>query len=321
LNLGINYEEISDDYNSNDLGFVQRNNLRDLELFANYGIFEPFGPMNRANFWVESSYRRTIIPDAFSRVHFNAGFWMQSRQFWNYNMWFNYSPQSYDFFEPRTFGRYLQVPAYSNMGGWIGTDDRKKFRFSGYFDYSKYDQEGRTEFDTGIDPRYRFSNKFRLSLGLSLSTRSNEIGFVNKTSDDIILGYRDRTTISNEVRANYTFNDKMGLMFRMRHYWSKVAYDKFGNLNQDGSLSTTDYYQFHDLAFNVFNIDMEYRWRFAPGSDIFIVWKNNISGVDSDVNTNFRSMHYEDGIRQLNSLPQSNSISLRVVYYLDYNSL
>ena len=79
-------------------------------------------------------------------------------------------------------------------------------------------------------------------------------------------------TLENIFNTNYNFNPDMALTFRMRHYWSRVQYNENGfySLNENGTLSHSDYANNHDNNFNAFTIDMDYRWRFAPGSDIFI---------------------------------------------------
>ena len=43
LNFGINQSIISDKFNPNDLGYLQRNNELNTETYVNYNIIEPFG--------------------------------------------------------------------------------------------------------------------------------------------------------------------------------------------------------------------------------------------------------------------------------------
>ena len=81
-------------------------------------------------------------------------------------------------------------------------------------------------------------------------------------------------------------------------------------------MGSTNYGGFHDTNFNAFNIDMIYRWRFAPGSDIFIIWKNAILNFEerSDIN-------YLKNLDGLFDNPQRNSLSIKVIYFLDYVNL
>ena len=109
--------------------------------------------------------------------------------------------------------------------------------------------------------------------------------------------------------------------FRLRHYWSKVNYDGYNILTEAGGLAQTDYNEFNDFTFNLFNIDLNYRWRFASGSDIIINWKNNISGVSADEEVDYRKLGYFKGLKSLNDFPENNSFSIRVVYYIDYQQM
>lgn len=111
----------------------------------------------------------------------------------------------------------------------------------------------------------------------------------------------------------------MSLSFRLRHYWSKAEYSGLHLLQPDGRLGETDYAEFHDDSFNAFTIDAVYRWRFAPGSDIFIVWKNNTENF-SEVRDEIQ-YSYLSGVERLKDFPQRNSLSLRVIYFLDYLNL
>jgi hypothetical protein len=61
---------------------------------------------------------------------------------------------------------------------------------------------------------------------------------------------------------------------------------------------------------------MVYTWQFAHGSFINIVWKDAAS-----VNNKSVKQEYFKNFRETWKEPQANSISLRVIYYLDYLSL
>jgi hypothetical protein len=319
--FNFSYEESSQNFNPNDLGFLGRNNYRRLSLFASHSKYKAFGPFNRGNFWANINYERQIVPNSFSYLHFNTGFWMQTKSFWSFNMWANFRPESNDFNEPRRSGRHYRMPRRFNVGYWMESDNRKAFHVSGYVDFQKVAEEGRYSMAHLIEPRFRFSNQFSLGSELEIVNSYSEKGFVDNVNDQIIFGNRDRNTIINSLRAIYTINDKMGLDFRLRHYWSTVHYDQFYDLQSDGRVTSNKYNASKDFSFNAFNIDLNYRWRFSPGSDLIINWKNNISGSSQDLISDYSSLSYKDGLDQLNTLPQTNSVSLRVVYYLDYLSL
>ena len=97
-------------------------------------------------------------------------------------------------------------------------------------------------------------------------------------------------------------------------YKRQVEYFDFFELDDEGLLFESDYTGGHDQNFNAFNIDLVYTWEFSPASELSIVWKNailNSSGVVSDA---FFS-NFSETIQS----PQTNSISLKLLYYLDYS--
>ena len=169
----------------------------------------------------------------------------------------------------------------------------------------------------GIAPRYRVNDKLNFSLDIQNYIFKNDVGYVNQLEQDdqtdIIFGVRNRNTLENTFNTNYNFSPTMALTFRLRHYWSRVQYDRFNLLEEDGSLGTTDYNEIHDNNFNAFTIDMVYRWRFSPGSDLFIVWKNSIFNSDE-----LATIGYLKNIDNLREAPQTNSLSIKFIYYIDY---
>ncbi|MEL7221056.1 MAG: DUF5916 domain-containing protein [Bacteroidota bacterium] len=331
LQAGLNYLEESDTYDPNDLGFLSNNNERSFSGFIEYNQYESFGKFNRGGIGLFSAYNRLYAPSAFTRWNVNVWTWAESKNFWNFNVWGNISPgKRFDYFEPRHDGRVWEKSGGGNLGFWMGTDSRKKLRLTlnsgvwSAFEPAWHELWGR------VGARYRFNDRFNMNLNLRKSFDRNDPGYVNDeevtvtdpesqeeyTQTDILFGKRDRNTIELSYRANYTFDANMTLSFRLRHYWSSVAYNSFHLLSEEGHLLDTDYNESHDGDFDAFNIDLVYRWRFAPGSDIFVVWKNSMySSSDFVPNNYFNNL---DGLFQN---PQDNSLSVKLIYFLDYASL
>ena len=152
-----------------------------------------------------------------------------------------------------------------------------------------------------------------------LTIRRNSLGYVTKTSnsttleDDIIFGSRYRQDLETTVAANYLFTNKISLTLRVRHYWAMVDYNQYYMLNQDGTMGDTNYNNNHNTNYNAFNIDLIFRWRFAPGSELNIVWKNAVLDYGSIPNYNYLNnfgMMFETG--------QNNQFSIKALYYLDF---
>jgi hypothetical protein len=133
----------------------------------------------------------------------------------------------------------------------------------------------------------------------------------------VIIALRKRNTVENIFTIKYNFNNKMGLSFRARHYWGMVDNRQFFNLNKDGYVTqVAATYPSANYNVNYFNIDMVYTWQFALGSFVNIVWKNSIETYDQDI-----SQAYFKNAGNTFHAPQLNSLSVRVIYFLDYLSL
>ena len=58
---------------------------------------------------------------------------------------------------------------------------------------------------------------------------------------------------------------------------------------------------------------MALNWWFAPGSQMSIVWKNSMEDYDNTL-----IISWYDNIERTFSVLQQNSISFKIMYYLDY---
>ncbi len=320
-NTGVNVE--SYDYDPNDLGFIYSPNEQSFFAGISFNQNEPFGRFHEAHLNFDAYYQRLHRPDVFTSLGFGFEGWMVTSTRIGFGLFTWVEPLGeYDYFEPRTpdFSRYYRLPANFNIGGFVSTDYRKALAIDLSTNLRLYDQAGRYRWNVDLSPRYRFSNRFSLSLSLGSYRFIEDVGYVTTLDDgEIIIGIRDNITTSVLLNGSYIFNKRMSLSLRVRHYWSKAEYISFFALTDEGHFRTTSYDEFNDTSFNSFTVDAVYRWRFAPGSDIFIVWKNNTAAFDHLP----QSVRYSYGssLASLTDLPQRNSLSLKIIYYLDYRAL
>ena len=163
----------------------------------------------------------------------------------------------------------------------------------------------------------RLNKKLTLSENTNLSVSTNDRGFATIANDSVCFALRKRNTVENIFTVKYNFNNKMGLSFRARHYWSAVENQRFFNLNTDGGMAPVSHIN-SDVNYNVnyFNIDMVYTWQFALGSFVNVVWKNSAGTFDQNI-----AEGYFKNARTTLDAPQLNSLSVRVIYFLDYLAL
>jgi hypothetical protein len=228
-----------------------------------------------------------------------------------------------DYFEPRTpdFSLFLPIPKNLTAGGFISSDYRKPFALDLRANFTFYDSE-RRDYSITAEPRFRFNDKFTLMFSSRYINNGQDQGFVGATIFENKLtpqiGTRDRQIFTNTLSGNYIFNNKMGINFFIRHYWDKVKYNEIDALVSNGVLINTDIEDFtsFDVNYNFFSMDIQYLWRFAPGSDISILWKNIIESEGSELNND-----YFENFGTLFDNTQFNNFSVKIIYYLDYNRL
>jgi len=173
-------------------------------------------------------------------------------------------------------------------------------------------------FFLGIAPRLRINDRLSFTLSIDFEKDLNNCGWVNTILDSaenptIYFGRRDIQTINNILSAKYIFSNKASLTLRARHYWSQADYLQFYTLNRQGSLDPCTYTENANISFNAFTVDLQFIWYFAPGSELSFVWKNLILTEGDQI-----SYNYFDDLSKTISAPQTNSLSIRVLYYLDY---
>jgi len=305
---------LSDTYNPNDLGYLQRNNEFKNKLELNYNTYKPFWKL--LNWFNEMEIEHSCLysPRKFTGISINTNSHTTFKNYLSAGFNGDINPLGYnDYFEARVPGRVFVIPGFFEVNFWLSSDYRKKLAVdcsSGTWQSSKKSQKA---YWYELSPRFRANNKMLFIYNFNKSINKNDIGYVDNNAGTIYFGKRDIVTITNTLTTSYIFNNKSSLNFRLRHYWSKVDYNSFYILNNDGSLDNTNYSAHQNINFNTFNIDLSYTWNFAPGSEISLVWKNAIYKEENKL----ISRYFENFNNTINS-PQINSFSVKILYYLDY---
>jgi hypothetical protein len=308
-------------YDINDLGLSFRNNFNNFVGGLSYQIFEPTNTFNTYRFNLTFRHRRLYKPSVQTgnNLDLNVFFATVTRFAFGGNV--GYNSENDDYFEPRVDGRFVTFD--ENVGGrvWISTDFRKKLALDMGIGYRSYFDDPQQNFSIDFEPRYRFSDRFLVILSTDLSIRENNFGYVNNTDTDIFFGQRDITNIENTISASFNFDPYKAIDLRFRNFWSSVDYTDniYYSLNEDGSRSITDY----DISennpnqnFNIWNLDLSFRWRFAPGSEATLLYRNQIFNQDE-----LSTLNYGESLNNLFSQNQQNTVSLRVTYFIDYNNV
>jgi len=321
-----NLSVLSDTYDPNDMGYLRNNNEIEHSIDFAYHTFEPFGNIMSTRTSLEIDYSQLFSPRVYTLSEISLGSMVILVNYWSVSLDLGLAPWGEnDYFEPRTsdMSMFYHRPALFEAGFRGDTDKSKKFYFNVDADYyrtwSDYSQHG---YAWQAESEVKVSRRFSFDYSLGLDKMFNDIGYLTRSifdERDILFGKRDVTTITNTLSGAFIFSSDSYLTLRARHYWSRADYDgSYYRLQDDGSLDllmNIEEMPNNDVNTNYLNIDMVYTWRFAPGSELSLVWKNAIfSEGDIIIRNGF------DNFRDLLSAPQTNSISLKILYYLDYQN-
>jgi len=318
IHFGISQDIISDTFDPNDMGYLDHNNEVETQSYIYYHEIKPFWVIREYNGNIWMDYARMYNPNAFSKVEMGYNFNMTFKN--NYSINFNggYQTNSYDYYETRVSGRYYMSPRHWWNNYNLNTDWRKPFNCYFHFGHSDRFDTDQYGIYGDFEAVWRIGQHFMVEYAGSVNNSMNERGYVDKNSagDSIFFAKRNVYTLSNIFSPSYVINNKMSVSMRVRHYWRGVRNQSYYLLNTDGSLqSYPSYDENKDQNYNAFTVDMNFRWIFAPGSEFIFAWKNAAYSNVKTVTTN-----YWDNLEQ-SLLNQTNSFSVKVLYYIDLNKL
>jgi len=318
----------TDNYDINDLGFQRRANTIEHQIETSWIQFQPRGIFNDYRFRFSAQHNKIYNPNQFADWNTSLSFNYGLKNFWGGSFDVRANPsESVDIFEARTAGYFFKRPPSYSAGYNLRTDSRKALRFSTrgrFWQRPDWNQKLRS---FNISARLRVGTRLELNHNIDLDNRFNDRGYVTKLYDNnsnlqnVVIGIRDVRNLTNTLSSSYIFTNRMGLTFRLRHYWSRVEYSDFLEITEDDELRDIDYTginavtndPLHDRNFNQFNIDMEYNWQFRPGSEIRVIWKRSIGSDDLRTDLDFF-----ENFDNTFSAPNFDTITIRMVYFIDY---
>ncbi|HRY31980.1 MAG TPA: DUF5916 domain-containing protein [Bacteroidales bacterium] len=309
-------------YDPNDLGYLSHNNMVYNKIQFIRLIANPTRTFINSKSQIAAGYNNRYHDNRFSDLFIDV----TNSTTWN-SYWYTYisvrsHPSGFnDFYEPRLSGAWYHAPVSHSFVWQVSSDTRK--RFQGVFSVNmKYSPANHNDvIQLVFDPRFRVSDRLSISLSSMVDREVNNYGWTGTLSEEpgdkpsVIFARRDVSTVSNSLLVKVIFNPLSSISCKLRHYWSKAVNLDYHFLKNDGSL-TPFQYDSPDINFRIFTLDLQYTWNFAPGSELSIVWKNSMRSEGSVADD-----YYWDSLENTFRLPQANSISLKAIYYLDYNTL
>ncbi len=320
LQYGIGHGVESEHFNPNDMGFLRQANEIENYAWIELQTIDPVWILNEARIEISGYYSQLYEPRAYTHTGVRADYNMTFRNYYSMGGGLAWNPrEGHDYHETRVDDRYFTTPKGFDTHIWMGSNSSKPFSMSGWTGISAVTRRGSQWQGMGLNPAWRINNQFMIRYELDRHRRTNNHGFADfDANDEPIFGKRDHYTTTNSIYSQYIFSRSLESDIRLRHYRSTVKYKAFFDLMKDGNLSPSAFDEDLNTVFNALTIDAVMTWRFAPGSELTLAWKN---AIYTDGDTDDLEKSYFEDLNDVWNQDQSNSISLKLLYYVDSWSL
>nr|WP_315195811.1 DUF5916 domain-containing protein [uncultured Flavobacterium sp.] len=312
----ISGKYISENYDVNDLGLIFYTNYHAAYGNISYRILNPTTVFNTFKITQEANLEIQNTTGKYQEDYLKTTIEASSTNNTYYEFSLLYTPQeTYDFYEPRVYGRYVYVP--KRLSSYFGFEWNKNHAFTidATPSFVKYDEENRQTYGIYINPKYRFNNQFSLEYALEYTNKKNDRGRVGYDNNGIVFAERNREILSNILTGKFAITNTMALNLDARYYWSYADNREFFTLQDNGSLTPNSSYNLNkNRNFNSWNLDLSYSWWFAPGSQMIILYRNYALDETNQVEKNI-----SNNLSSIFSSNLTNIISISMRYYIDYN--
>lgn len=275
-------------------------------------------------------------------LRFNTNSWQNWANNWFTNLGFNYAPKQYSNFALRGGPRLRQASEIGFFNGY-NTDRRKKVRFNVFHRGSRGTDNSYSSYNVDFGITYQPFNALSISANPEYGINMDKLQYIDNIDSNgettYLNGSVEQRTLSMSLRLNYTINPNLTIQYWGQPFISRGRYSDFKevvnpmgaafndriasyNSNQlsfaDESYSVdkdldgaTDFsFDNPDFSFVQFRSNLVLRWEYIPGSEIFLVWSQDVSQSGNPQNELFQDLG--DGI--FNDEKPQNIFLLKATY-------
>ncbi|PQJ17131.1 DUF5916 domain-containing protein [Nonlabens tegetincola] len=310
-------------FDPNDLGQQFRNNYNNFSFELEYNRFLPQGIFNNWNIELDIDHNRAYNPGIHTGSRFNINPFFFTKERFAFGANFTYATESKDLFESRIDGLFTNYPARFFMGGFISSDYRKKLAIDANAGINERLNDEQLSYDFSISPRYRFSDKFLLVYRINWFKNDGRLSYVTLLNDGnstrSIFSRRYDHSVENTLTGNLNLSNRLALNLTFRNFWQRSDFaEDLQELQASGDTAPStfrlDEEDNPDRDFNVWNLDLSFRYRFAPGSEVSVLYRNRLNNVEQQAQLGFN-----ESFDNLLKEDFNHTISVRLSYFLDFN--
>lgn len=292
----------------NDIGFQRRSDDIRHYTWIGYQTLKPDNTFRK----VGINYNHWSVWD-FGGNHnslmFNTNSWQNWKNNWFTNLGVNYEAIKYSNFALRGGPRLRQSPQFRFWNG-INMDRRKKLRFNLFHNGSKAVDDSYSSYNLQFGLTYQPFNSLRISASPEYGINRDKLQYIDNLDVNgatrYLNGEVDQRTLSMSLRLNYTINPNLTIQYWGQPFISRGRYTNFKEVTspmamtfndritpfQDNQISLLDEvysvddnldgivdfsFDDPDFSFVQFRSNLVVRWEYTPGSEIYLVWSQDLS--------------------------------------------
>ncbi len=227
---------------------------------------------------------------------------------------------------------------------FFGSDQTKKFSFTLGHVFSNARQDNFSFKRYVMRLNYQPFDALSLSLNTEFEQNPNKTQYVTQADNSgvarYILGEIDNETLSTTLRLNYSINPNLSIQYYGQPFISRGRYTNFNYVNNaiaedlndrvnwydnnqisfdeasntynidENNNAVTDYsFRNPDFSFVQFRSNLVVRWEYIPGSELFFVWSQGVTGQENPNNSLYRSIG-----NQIGNQPKENTFLIKATY-------
>ncbi len=339
----LTYQEVSPEFEVNDLGFETSAGRRGLSWLGGYQETRP-GKIFRS---VRVLPFANLIWNSDGDLLFQGYATLASGTFTNFWSWFvrfDVLPEVNDDRLTRG-GPLARRPSQMDVVGSLSTDSRSTTRLSGDFFY-RWDVEDGFTGSYGLSLSLRPTAAASISIGPRFDRSRTVAQYVQTVPDPIastfgaryVFARLDRTEVSMVARIEWTFTPRLSLQLYLQPLISAV---NFGGPKELEAARTFDFVEYgvdrgavvesgggvtvtpgdggadffvaeRDFNFRSLRGNAVLRWEYRPGSTIFLIWQQN----RQDFRVGVSDFSFGRDFDALLGAPSENVVAVKLSYWL-----
>ncbi len=294
----------------NDIGFQTRADDIRHYTWIGYQTLKPDNTFRR----VGINYNHWAVWDFggyLNNLQFNTNSWQNWKHNWFTNAGFNFMPIQYSNYALRGGPRLRMSPEISFNNG-IESDGRKKLSASFFHNGRKATDNSYSYYYIEAGLAYQPFNALRVSAFPSLRINNDKLQFIENLDSAgearYLNGKIEQRTLSMSFRLNYTINPNLSIQYWGQPFISQGRYSGFKHVTNplaevfedrfspysssqlsfdqtqdiyfvDEDMDGLPEFDFENPDFSLvqFRSNLVVRWEYIPGSEIFLVWSQDIS--------------------------------------------